>query len=195
MRALLAGLLLLVLWFGIAPARANVGGSVPSPGECDYPGVGTFGAAFGEYDAGCAFPTEINGSHWQLLYGGGMWQVQAGAGFSLGVSLNFQVNSPAGVLRGITYWACPDLSMAEAPNPPGAWNQHITPSPCKTVAPRPVLLRDEPPPPPPFGVPPPPPPPADIEPPLPAGPPVTPQTGAQTNPTPGNPVAPDSPRR
>ncbi|HEY1466382.1 MAG TPA: hypothetical protein VGF11_04950 [Acidimicrobiales bacterium] len=189
MRVLLVALC--ALFLSVSIAHANVDGSVPSPGNCDYPGTGTFGAAGGEYDFGCAFPTEVNGSHWQVLFGGGMWQVSAGLQFSiLMISVNAGVTVPAGVLRGITYWACPDLSFAEQPNPVGGWNNKIHPTPCKTVGPRPILIRpgEEMPTPPP-GVPPPPPPPPDIEP---VGPPQQPQTGAQTNPTPGNPVAPDS---
>lgn len=124
-------------------ARADVDGSVPSPGNCAYPGVGPFGASFGEYDFYCAFPTEINGSHWQVLYGGGMWQVQAGLSATfvmVGVSVSATV--PAGVLRGITYWACPDLSFAEQPNPPGAWQHKLTPEKCKSIGPMPKLIRD-----------------------------------------------------
>jgi hypothetical protein len=184
MNKLLGAGLLSIALICPAVARADVGGSVPGPGNCDYPAVGTEGAAFGEYDSGCAMPTEINGAHWQSLYGGGMWQVSGGLNAGIGIiSINFQVQSPAGVLRGIQYWACPDLTVSEQPNPVGAWNKFITPSKCKTTAPRPVLLHDPPEPPP--GAPEPPPLPPTL---LPPGPPPAPQTAAETNPTPGNPV-------
>lgn len=137
-------------------ASANVDGATPGPGLCDYPGIGSSGAAFGEYDYACAFPTEINGSHWQALYGGGMWEATGGVSI---LFINASVTTPVGVLRGVTYWACPDLSVAAPPNPPGAWKDAIRPSKCVTVAPRPQLQRDDAPPPaPPFGLPPPPPP-------------------------------------
>lgn len=150
----------LVSLSGVAPANADIGGSVPSPGECPYPATGAFGAAGGEYDYACQFPVEINGSRHTTLFGGGMWQVSATVGISFMMfNASLGVLIPAGVLRGITYFACPDLSMAADPNPPGAWKNEIHPPPCKPLAPRPVLIRpgDEPQPPP--GVPPPPPPP------------------------------------
>lgn len=139
-------LLLLIITI---PAHANVDGSVPSTGSCDYPSTGTFGSGFGEYDYGCQFPVEVNGTRHTTLFGGGMWQVTAGASFSiLVVTLSAAVTAPVGVLRGISYWACPDLSMGEQPNPPGAWKNEIHPGKCRTIAPMPVLLREQPEPPP-----------------------------------------------
>lgn len=138
MKRILA-LITLFLFLVTPLARADIGGSVPAPGGCDYPGIGGGGAAFGEYDYSCAFPTEINGSHWQQLMGGGMWQANLGISIMM---FNASVITPVGVLRSITYWACPDLSVAEPPNPPGAWKNAITPTPCKTVAPMPQLIRD-----------------------------------------------------
>lgn len=129
-----------------APAHADIGGSVPGPGGCDYPMIGGSGAAFGEYDYACAGPTEINGSHWESLYGGGMWLANMGVSILM---FNASVTTPVGVLRGITYWACPDLSMADPPNPPGAWKSYIVPAKCKTVGAKPELLPDGQPPPPP----------------------------------------------
>jgi hypothetical protein len=128
---------------------ADVDGSVPSPGNCPYPSVGTFGASMGEYDYACQFPIEINGSRHTTLFGGGMWQVTVSAGvsfliFNAGVSATV----PTGVLRGISYFACPDFSFAAAPNPPGAWKNEIHPAPCKTIAPRPTLIQEQPSPPP-----------------------------------------------
>src|SRR5690349_13832175 len=126
-----------------APARADLGGSVPSPGGCDYPAVGTFGAAFGEYDFACQFPIEENGSRHTTLFGGGMWQVTATAGVSFMIfNASLSATIPAGVLRGITYWACPDFSMSDPPNPPGSWKNYLKPKPCKTTAPRPIVVPD-----------------------------------------------------
>lgn len=188
MRALLVALVMMVVF--AAPAQADIGGSVPSPGGCDYPATGIFGAAMGEYDYGCQMPVEINGARWTTLFGGGMWQVNANLGVTFMMfTASIGVQFPAGVLRGISYWACPDMSMADQPNPVGAWNKKITPTPCKTLAPMPQLLRDGMPAPPP-GAPEPPPPPPQIFPNV-AEAPLQPQTGAQTNPTPGNPVAPE----
>lgn len=142
--------------FAAAPARADVGGSVPSPGGCDYPSVGTFGAAFGEYDYACQFPVEENGSRHTTLYGGGMWQVTASFGVSFMIfNAGISATVPVGVLRGISYYACPDFSFADQPNPPGAWKNYLKPKPCKSIGPKPELLRDMPAPPP--GAPPPPP--------------------------------------
>jgi hypothetical protein len=130
---------LAVLVILAAPAKADLGGSVPGPGGCDYPMIGGSGASFGEYDYACAGPTEINGSHWESLYGGGMWQANAGVSI---LFINASVTTPVGVLRGITYWACPDLSMSDPPNPPGAWKSYIVPAKCKTVGAKPELLPD-----------------------------------------------------
>lgn len=156
-------------WLAAAvTARADVDGSAPSPGSCPYPAVGTFGAAFGEYDYACQFPVEINGSRHTTLYGGGMWQVTASAGVSFLIfTAGISAQIPSGVLRGITYWACPDFSMSAAPNPPGAWKNEIAPAPCKTIAPKPQVLPDGGLPPPPPGIPPPPLPPEPIAPPPP----------------------------
>lgn len=147
-----------VLIFAAAPARASIDGSVPSPGGCDYPSVGTFGAAFGEYDYACQFPVEENGSRHTTLFGGGMWIVSGTIGVSFLIfNASVTATSPAGVLRGISYWACPDFSFAEQPQPPGAWKNYLKPKPCKSIAPRPELIRDMPAPPPGVPVPPPPP--------------------------------------
>jgi hypothetical protein len=145
------------LWLA-APAHASIDGSVPSPGGCDYPSVGTFGAAFGEYDYACQFPVEENGSRHTTLFGGGMWIVSGTIGVSfLMFNASVSATAPAGVLRGISYWACPDFSFAEVPNPPGAWKSYLKPKPCKSIAPRPELIRDMPAPPPGMPAPPAPP--------------------------------------
>jgi hypothetical protein len=178
-------------------ASADIGGQVPSPGGCDYPAVGTFGAAGGEYDFACQFPVEINGSRHTTLFGGGMWQVTATAGVSFmmfNASIGAQI--PAGVLRGISYWACPDFSMAEAPNPPGAWKNEIHPKPCKTLAPRPIPIGADQMPAPPPGAPPIPPPPEPVTPPSsvpPWQPGLSPQVTNPDNPNPDA-VTPEPPR-
>lgn len=177
-----------------APARADIGGSVPSPGDCTYPSVGTFGAAFGEYDSACQFPVEENGSRHTTLYGGGMWQVTGTLGISFMIfNASISASVPTGVLRGISYWACPDFSVSEPPNPPGAWKNYLKPKPCKSIAPRPELIREMPSPPP--GVPAPPPPPQpEIAPPPPTGDTSNAATGAVTDPGQGNPAATDNSR-
>jgi hypothetical protein len=131
------------LILGTGTAKAGIDGSVPSPGGCDYPATGVFGAAFGEYDFACQFPVEENGSRHTTLFGGGMWQVSVTGGVSiLMFNVSVSATAPAGVLRGITYWACPDFSMSADPNPPGSWKNYLKPKPCKTIAPRPQLIHD-----------------------------------------------------
>jgi hypothetical protein len=116
-----------------------------------------------------------------------MWQVTATAGVAFMMfTASLSVGIPVGVLRGITYWACPDFSMSEAPNPPGAWKDEIHPKPCKTLAPRPMPIGADQMPPPPPGAPPLPDVPDPVLPPAPA-PGVTP--GAVTNPDNPNPDA------
>jgi hypothetical protein len=170
-------------------AHADVDGSVPSTGSCPYPAVGTFGAAFGEYDYACQFPLEENGSRHTTLFGGGMWQVSGTIGISFMIfNASVSATSPAGVLRGISYFACPDFSFAEAPNPPGAWKNLLKPKPCKSIGARPELIRDMPTPPPGLPTPPPPPQP-EIAPPPPSGDTPNAATGAVTDPGQGNPDA------
>lgn len=138
----------LIAVLGTGTAHAGIDGSVPSPGACDYPSTGSFGAAFGEYDFACQFPVEENGSRHTTLFGGGMWIVSGTVGVSvLMFNASVSATSPAGILRGITYWACPDFSMSADPNPPGAWKNYLHPKPCKTIAPRPDLIREATPPP------------------------------------------------
>lgn len=123
-----------------APAHGDVDGSVPGPGLCSYPGTCTSGAAFGEYDYASAFPTEINGAHWQCLYGGAMYSGNAGVSIMF---VNASITSPLGVLRGACWWACPDavLSLAQAPNPPGAWKNYLKPEKCKPIGPAPLPIK------------------------------------------------------
>lgn len=134
-------LLIVTLLLGIvlgAPARADVGGVVPGPGQCAYPGVGVSGMEFGIYHYECTFPVEVNGSRWYCVYGG------AAATGTFGASLlvfNASIQLPLGVLEGICYWSCPDLSVAAQPNPPGGWNSRITPTKCKSIDPMPPQVQ------------------------------------------------------
>src|SRR5690349_16136025 len=103
-------------------AHADVGGQVPGPGSCDYPMIGSQGMDFGVYDYQCAGPTEVNGSHWQAFYGGAAATGTVGAGVGVSIAffnagVNASLSAPVGVLRGVQYWACPDLSVAAQPNP------------------------------------------------------------------------------
>jgi hypothetical protein len=170
-----------------APARADVDGAVPGPGLCSYPGTCTSGAAFGEYDYASAFPTEVNGSHWECVYGGAMYLGNAGVSIMF---FNASVTSPLGVLRGACWWACPDamLSLSAPPNPAGAWKNYLKPSVCKPIGPAPIPIK--------------PPPPLDAPPsgesrvapgaPLPPGPAPAPILPNQTNPGASNPFQPEN---
>lgn len=128
-----------------ADARADVGGEVPSPGLCDYPGIGTsamVGAGpFGTvYTYSCDFPTEINGSHWHAELGGAAVQAALSAGVTLSfLNVSGSVSGNLGLIFGSTSWRCPDMTLAEAPNPAGAWKNRISPSKCKTVGANPDI--------------------------------------------------------
>jgi hypothetical protein len=140
-RYIFAGLwVLAVLVVGAAPAHAGPDGAIPAPGLCDYPAVCTSGAAFGEYDYADAFPTEINGSHRQCLLGGAMFQGTAGVSIMF---INASITTPLGVIRGACWYACPDpmLSLAETPNPPGAWKNYLKPTKCKPIGPAPLPIK------------------------------------------------------
>jgi hypothetical protein len=102
-------------WLGITVpvAQADIGGNVPGPGVCDYPGMGGAGMDMGAYHYWCDFPTEENGSHWHCEYGGGAAR-----------------QTTLGVLEGSCSFRCPDGSLSAAPNPPGAWKNAITPNEC-----------------------------------------------------------------
>lgn len=177
---IVAGLFALVIPM-VPAASADVGGQVPAPGGCDYPFIGPGGAAFGEYDQFCQGPLEINGSRWTKIFGGGMWTASVGGGLNLAiVNINAAVTTPVGVLRSIAYYACPDGSVADWPNPPGAWKNAIYPVPCKAVAPKPVLIEDGEQPVPPLGA-------------IPKPVPVFGQTPAVVDPVPPNPEATDNP--
>lgn len=123
--------------FAVAKARADVGGQQVSPGNCPYPAVGPFGFDGVAEHYACDFPTEINGSHHRCLFGGAATSVVAGVSLFV---FNAGVVQPVGVLEGQCYWACPDGSMAEEPNPVGTWQGSSTATtpvkrtPCKSIA-------------------------------------------------------------
>ena len=99
---------------------------------CDYPGIGRSGVEGPAYHYYCDFPIEINGTHWHCDYGGGMMQAQAGVSIMM---FNASIQTPLGVLEGSCSWRCPDMTMGAAPNPPGAWKNHITPIKCEMIGP------------------------------------------------------------
>lgn len=127
---------------GFATAKADVGGQNVSPGQCPYPATGPFGYdGIAEHYA-CDFPLEINNSRHRCLFGGVV--VEMGGGVNVLV-FNVQASTYVGVLEGACYWACPDGSMAEEPNPVMTWqgsNTSTAPvkrTPCKSVGPAPVI--------------------------------------------------------
>jgi len=127
--------------------------------------VGEQGMEFSVYHYECHGPTEENGAHWQAFYGGAAAQATVGATISAPFfGVNASISPNVGVLEGRQYWACPDLSVAEQPDPVGEWSHRKIGHPqCKTIAPKPDFLNQPPPepigPPNPFAPPPPPPPP------------------------------------
>lgn len=149
MRKLLAALAIIAVCCP-APADADPGGMVPAPGLCDYPGVGHstmagLGPVANIYIYYCDFPTEINGSHWHAELSGEAVQAMLGAGISISfLNVSGSMTGYLGLIDGSTSYRCPDNTLAEMPNPPGAWKNRITPSKCKTIGPNP----DIPPPPP-----------------------------------------------
>ena len=164
------------LCLGLPVTRADIGGNIPGPGLCDYPGVGSSGNVMGADWFYCDFPIEINGSHWHCAYGIYILGGVGGNGPNLGATLGVQIGGGGGNC----FWACPDMTQAEQPNPPGAWKNRITPEKCKTVAPSPRIIGPE------LSAPPPLPAPEPQTPALPAPEPMSP---AVTDPVPPNPLA------
>lgn len=127
-------------------ARADPGGSVPAPGVCDYPAIGSSGLdGPGVFHYVCDYPTEVNGSHHHCQWGGAATLLTLGASMLI---FNAAISTQTGVIEGVCWWACPDMSVSPPPNPVGAWSggNAIRPTRCKTVAPDPLA-----PPPPPEG--------------------------------------------
>lgn len=119
-RSAAALLALCALVAPIAPAAAGVGGQVPGPSNCDYPGVG-HGAlvGVGTYFWYCDFPTEENGSHWHAEFAGVVGN--GGVGISA-VFLNAHVDANIGVTYVETDFRCPDNTLSAPPLHPGRWN-------------------------------------------------------------------------
>jgi hypothetical protein len=126
--------LVLIILFNAPAAQADVGGAVPAPGLCEYPGVCGSGMIMNAYYYWSDFPTEINGAHWHCQWGGA--SIDAAAGISI-MMFTAGISGHIGALNGTCTWRCPDMSLAEPPNPPGAWKDPIRPSKCKTVGPDP----------------------------------------------------------
>jgi hypothetical protein len=118
-------------------ARADVGGQQISPGQCPYPAVGPFGFDGVAEHYACDYPTEINGAHHRCVFGGAATSVVAGVSLLV---FNLGVIQPMGVLEGLCYWACPDGSQAEEPNPIGTWQgsssatMPVKRAPCTSIA-------------------------------------------------------------
>jgi hypothetical protein len=127
------------LCLAVPVTHADIGGNIPGPGLCDYPGVGSSGNVMGGNWFYCDFPTEINGSHWHCAYGIFVLGGLGGNGPNFGATLGLQIGGGGGNC----YWACPDMTQAEQPNPPGAWKNKITPEKCKTVGDVPTILGPE----------------------------------------------------
>jgi len=106
-----------------APAHGDVGGSVPGPGLCSYPGIGMSGMIMGADYFFCDFPTEENGSHWHCEYGG--WTL--GGGNISGPNGGIGLITGLGAVAGSCTWRWPDNTLAPAPNPPGAWKNYLVP--------------------------------------------------------------------
>lgn len=136
----------LTIW-AIPVAHADVGGEVPSPGLCDYPfighsemiGAGPFTNVFIYV---CDGPMEINGSHWHAELAGDVVQAAVQAGISMMfVNASASASGNLGAIGGTTSYRCPDNTLADWPNPPGAWKNWIDHSiRCKSIGPVPPPL-------------------------------------------------------
>lgn len=136
---------LCTVWVALcAVASADVGGQQISPGQCPYPAVGPFGYDGVAEHYECDFPTEINGSRHRCVFGGAAVTVVAGVSLLV---FNASALEPVGVLEGECYWACPDGSMAEEPNPVMTWQGSSTAttpvvrSKCQPIGPNPFANR------------------------------------------------------
>jgi hypothetical protein len=128
-------------WLGLSVpvAQADIGGNVPGPGLCDYPGVGGSGMEMGAYHYWCDFPVEENGSRWHCEYGGGAVQGVAGVNIFM---FSASVLAPLGALEGSCSFRCPDGSLSAAPNPPGAWKNALTSKKCLPLEVAPISEPD-----------------------------------------------------
>lgn len=130
-------------------ARAGPDGAIPAPGLCDYPGIGGSGQITNVYYYTCDFPVEINGSHWHCELGGADLQAAVTAGLSIAFfNLSGTLSGQVGAITGSCSWRCPDNTLADAPNPPGAWKNHLVATKCTTVGAAPPRPGENQPPPP-----------------------------------------------
>jgi hypothetical protein len=133
--ALAAAITLVILLYLNAPrAHGDVGGAVPAPGLCEYPAVCGSGNNMNVYYYWEDFPTELNGSHRHCEWGGAM--IQGNVGVSI-LMFNAGISGNIGGLNGSCSYRCPDMSMAEMPNPPGGWKDAIRPIKCRSIGPNP----------------------------------------------------------
>jgi hypothetical protein len=97
---------------------------------------------WGVYSYVCDGPLEINGSHWHCSYAGAA--ASGTVGVSAGIlvfNANASVSATLGDLHGACWFACPDLSQAQYPNPPASWQQgYVKPVSCKKIGPSPMSL-------------------------------------------------------
>jgi hypothetical protein len=137
------------VWASAGVALADVGGQQISPGNCPYPEVGPFGFDGVAEHYACKGPTEINNSARWCLFGGVATTITAGVTI---VMFTVGIQQPVGILEGVCYWACPDGSVAEEPDPVMTWQgsststQPVKPHrrPCKTIGPMPQLAGGQP---------------------------------------------------
>lgn len=128
---------------GAPLAKSDLGGEVPSPGNCDYPAQGTWGLdGPGVYHWLCVMPVEENGSRHTCITLGAATQLTIGVSFPI---ISASVQTPTGIIEGLCYYACPDLSPADWPNPPGAWKSYIVPHKCKPIGSPPLIVSAAPP--------------------------------------------------
>ncbi|OBJ05244.1 hypothetical protein [Mycobacterium sp. 1465703.0] len=122
--SVLALLLQAAWWAGAASASTGDPGQAP----CEYPFRGVsvvvdpvLGQATGGY---CEGPPEENGSHHRCAWGD----------YTIGGSVGGQhatVGVAVGGGGGQCDYFCPDGQVADWPNPPGAWKDHLVPKPCR----------------------------------------------------------------
>ncbi|WP_141098945.1 hypothetical protein [Mycobacterium avium] len=128
-----AALSLVVLAWQATWCAGAASASPGDPGQspCEYPFRGVsvvvdpvLGQASGGY---CEGPPEENGSHHRCAWGD----------YTLGGSIggaHATVGAAAGGGGGQCDYFCPDGAVADWPNPPGAWKDHLVPKPCKPKA-------------------------------------------------------------
>jgi hypothetical protein len=138
-------LAVLAFWLGIVSimlcsnASGDVGGQIPGPGPCAYPGIGNFGVVGegvnAQYYVWCDEPTEINGSHRHCELAGAITEFNAGVSFMM---FNAGIGGPIGFLGGSCSYRCPNNAQAQEimPNPPSVWlseSKGFNGVPCASV--------------------------------------------------------------